>query len=173
MSWLEAISDIVERYQHGTGAPDDSATHEEFQKVVESAPRDAVSNGIAGMFRSNDTPPFAEMLSELFAQSNQSQKAGLLNHLLSAAPPEAIASLPGLGGLGELLGANRDAVDSAANQLSPDQIHQIASHAESRDPGIIEKVSGFYAQHPILMKAVGAMALSVAMKHMANAQRSQ
>jgi hypothetical protein len=52
------------------------------------------------------------------------------------------------------------------NQLSPDQVRQIASHAENRDPGIIERVSGFYAQHPVLMKAVGGMALSVAMKNM-------
>ena len=167
MGWLEAVTDIVERYQSGDRArPSDSATHEDFQQVVQSAPRDIVTNGIAGMFRSNETPPFADMISGLFAQSNQSQRAGLLNHLLSVVPPATIAALPGLGSLGELLGGNRDAVDSVANQLSPDQVRQIATHAEAKDPGIVEKVSGFYAQHPGLMKAVGGMALSVAMKHM-------
>jgi hypothetical protein len=167
MKWLETVTDIVNRYQTGnSGRSNDSVTHEDFQQVAESAPRDVVTNGITGMFRSNDTPPFAEMISNLFSQSNQSQRVGLLNHLLSAVPPATIAALPGLGSLGELLGGDRDAVDRAANQLSPDQVRQIASHAEAQDPGIIEKVSAFYADHPGLMKAVGGMALAVAMRHM-------
>jgi len=167
MKWLEAVTDIIDRYQSGNyGRPNDSTTHEDYQQVVQSAPQDVVANGIAGMFRSNDTPPFPEMISNLFAQSNQSQRAGLLNQLLSVVPPAAITALPGLGSLGELLGANRDAVGNVANQLSPDQVHQITTHAEAQDPGIVEKVSAFYAQHPGLMKAVGGMALAVAMKHM-------
>src|SRR5262245_47725741 len=167
MGWLQTVTDIVERYQSGSsGQSTDTAAHEDFQQVVQSAPRDVVANGIAGMFRSNDTPPFAEMISNLFAQSNQSQKVGLLNQLLSVVPPETIAALPGLSSLGGLLGGSRDVVSSAANQLSPDQVRQIATHAETKDPGIVDKVSGFYAEHPGLMKAAGAMALAVAMKHM-------
>ena len=97
------------------------------------------------MFKSSETPPFAEMISNLFEHSNPDQKAGLLSHLLSVVPG-----------------------DKAASELSPDQVQQIAAKAEARDPGIIERVSGFYAQHPGLMKAVGGMALAVAMKHMRN-----
>src|SRR5262245_51793482 len=105
MNWLEAVTDLVDRYQSGnTVRSNNSAIHEDFQQVVQSAPQDIVANGIAGMFRSNDTPPFPEMISNLFAQSNQSQRVGLLNHLLSVVPPAAIAALPGLGSLGELLG---------------------------------------------------------------------
>src|SRR5262245_7789323 len=163
MGWLQTVTDIVEHYQSGSS---DTATHENFQEVVETAPKDVVTNGIAGMFKSGDTPPFADMISNLFAQSNQSQRAGLLSHLLSVVPPATLASLPGLGNVKELFGGNRSAVDSAASQLSPDQVRQIATHAEAKDPGIIEKVSGFYAEHPGLMKAVGGMALAVAMKHM-------
>jgi hypothetical protein len=167
MSWLEVVTNIVDRYQSGSsGRSDDDATHEDYQQVAQSAPKDVVTNGIAGMFRSNDTPPFAEMISNLFSESNQNQKAGLLNHLLSAVPPSAIAALPGLGSLAGSAGSNRDAAEHAAGELSPDQVRQIATHAETRDPGVIEKVSAFYAEHPGLMKAVGGMALAVAMKHM-------
>src|SRR5262249_42191492 len=94
------------------------------------------------------------------------QRVGLLSQLLSVVPPATIAALPGLGSLGKLLGTNQNTVDNAATQLSPDQVRQIASQAEARSPGIVEKVSGFYAQHPGLMRAVGGMALAVAMKHM-------
>src|SRR5215472_7182037 len=132
MGWLQAVTDIVERYQSGnTGRTTESATHEDFHQVVQSAPPDVVKNGIAGMFRSHDTPAFADMISGLFAESNQSQRAGLLNHLLSAVPPGAIAALPGLGSLGELLGASRNDTGTLANQLSPEQVRQIATHAEA------------------------------------------
>src|SRR5262252_6463093 len=138
MGWLQTVTDIVERYQSGSsGQTTDTATHEDFQQVVQSAPQEAVTNGIAGMFRSNDTPPFAEMISNLFSESNQSQRAGLLNHLLSAIPPSTLACLPGLSSLGESPAGNRDAVERAAGELSPDEIHQIATHAEARDPGVV------------------------------------
>ncbi len=160
-----AVKDIVNRYQSKSDAhPNDTATHQDFQQVVQSAPPDAVANGIAGMFKSNETPPFADLISNLFGQSNPDQKAGLLSHLLSVVPSSAVAGLPGLGGL---LGADRQTAESAASQLSPEQVRQLAANAEARDSGIIEKVSGFYARHPGLMKAVGGVALTVAMKHMA------
>jgi hypothetical protein len=167
MNWLSAVSDIVDRYIGGN--PADSAeatTHEDFQNVAHSAPEGVVADGIAHMFRSDETPAFSEMISSLFSESNQSQKVGLLDHLLSALGPGSLAALPGLGGLTASLGGNGDTAERLAGKLSPQQVEQIATHAERQDPSIVDKVSGFYAQHPGLMKAGGGMALSVAMKHM-------
>lgn len=167
MNWLNAVSDIVDRYAGGNRADTgEASTHEDFQQVVQSAPEGVVADGIAQMFRSNETPAFPEMISNLFSQSNQSQKIGLISHLLSAVGPGSLAALPGLGGLAALLGGNGDTAERLAGHLSPEQVQQIATHVESQDPSIIDKVSGFYAQHPRLMKAVGGMALSVALRHM-------
>ena len=52
--------------------------------------------------------------------------------------------------------------DQAA-QLSPEQVQQIATHAEQHNPGIVDTVSGFYAQHPQLVKTLGSAALTVAL----------
>jgi hypothetical protein len=158
MSWLNTINELAERY--GANANQSSAnTHEDFKRVVQSAPQDVVSNGIAHMFRSDETPAFPDMVSSLFGQSNQTQRAGLLSQLLSSVAPRALAGLPGLGGAGS-------DPEVLANQLSPGQVQQIAAHAEGQDPSIIDRVSGFYSQHPEVMKAVGGMALGVALRHM-------
>jgi hypothetical protein len=158
MGWLNMIGELAERY--GANAIQGSAnTHEDFQRVAQSAPPDVVSNGIAHMFRSDQTPAFPDMVSSLFGQSNPTQRAGLLSELLSSIAPGALANLPGLAG-----GGTDPHV--LANQLSPEQVQQIAEHAQGHDPSIIDRVSEFYSKHPQVLRAVGGFALGVAMKHM-------
>jgi hypothetical protein len=164
MTWINRIGELAERYRTNA-AQGSEHTHEDFQRVAQSAPQDVVSNGIAHMFRSDETPAFPDMVSSLFGQSNQTQKAGLLSQLLSAVAPESLAGLTGLGGLaGKAGGAGADPA-MLANQLSPEQVQQIAAHAQGRDPSIIDRVSEFYSQHPQVMHAVGSMALGIALRH--------
>ena len=47
----------------------------------------------------------------------------------------------------------------------------IATHAEQHSPGIIDKLSGFYAQHPGLIKTLGSAALSIALAKMAQSHQ--
>jgi len=167
MSWLNAIGDLAERYAANSNQGSTENAHEDFQQVVQAAPRDLVRHGIANMFRSDQTPPFPEMVSNLFSQSNQNQKTGLLNQLLSSVEPDALSGIPGLGSLAGLTGgATGNNTQTLATQLSPEQVQQIATHVQNQDPSIIDRVSEFYTQHPGLMKAVGSLALSIAMKHM-------
>jgi hypothetical protein len=165
MSWLNAIGDLAERYAAKSNQGSSESTHEDFQQVVQAAPRDVVRHGIANMFRSDQTPPFPEMVSNLFSQSNQNQKTGLLNQLLSV-EPDALSRIPGLGSSAGLSGPTGNNTQMLASQLSPEQVQQIATHVQNQDPSIVDRVSEFYTQHPGLMKAVGSLALSIAMKHM-------
>jgi hypothetical protein len=166
MSWLNVLRDLTDRYAGNANEHSTENAHEDFQQVVRSAPQDVVANGIAHMFRSDQTPAFSELISLLFSQSNQNQKAGLLGHLLSSAEPGALAGLPGLGNLAGLRGGTENSEQILATQLSPEQVEQIATHVEGRDPSIVDRISEFYSQHPGVMKAVGGMALSIAIQHM-------
>src|SRR5215475_13831275 len=132
MSWLNKIGELAERYS-GKAAQGGENTHEDFQRVAQSAPQDVVSNGIAHMFRSDETPAFPDMVSTLFGQSNQTQKTGLLSELLSALAPGVLAGLPGLGGLEGKTGAGSNP-EVLANQLSPEQVQHSAAHAYAHGP---------------------------------------
>ena len=105
------------------------------------------------------------MVANLFGQSDLNQRTGLLNRLLGSIGPEALGSIPGLGGLAGVLGEG-NVTSQQASQVSPDQVQQIAAHAERRNPSVVDEVSGFYAQHPQVVKAVGGLALSIALQHM-------
>ena len=130
------------------------------------------------MFRSDQTPAFGQMAGQLFGQANPGQQAGMLNQILSSLGPSVLASLSG-GALGGVLGhlTQGGTVPSAitpeqASKLTPEQVQEIASHAEKHDPGIIDKLSGFYAQHPGLIKTLGSAALTVALAKMAEHQKA-
>jgi hypothetical protein len=166
MDWLNAVEDMAQRYgQQGGGtaaAPADP--HQDFQQVTQAAPPDVVANGISQAFRSDQTPSFAEMVSNLFSHAGPSEQAGLLNRLMNSVGPEAMTSLPGLSGLSSVL-TGGGAKPEQASQVSPLQIQTIASHAERQNPSIVDEVSSFCAQHPQVMKAAGGMALTIALQH--------
>jgi hypothetical protein len=54
-----------------------------------------------------------------------------------------------------------------ASRFTPEQVQQIASHAEQHSPGIIDEMNCFYAEQPGLIKTLGSAALTMALARMA------
>ena len=164
MDWMNAVRDVVERYS-GQGAGTAAAPadpHQDFQQVAEAAPPEVVAGGLSQAFRSDQTPAFPEMVANLFSHSNPDQRAGLLNQLLGSLGPGVLAALPG--SLSSLAGGG--VTPEQANHIPPEQVQQMAAHAERQNPTVVDQVSSFYAQHPQVVKAVGGLALSIALQHM-------
>ena len=101
----------------------------------------------------------------------------MLNQILGGMGPGALASLIGGaqgGGIGAILGqltqggtAPASITPDQASKLTPEQVQVIASHAEQHNPGIVDQMSGFYAQHSGLIKTLGGAALAIALAKMA------
>jgi hypothetical protein len=51
--------------------------------------------------------------------------------------------------------------------MTPEQVQQIAAQAEQHNPGIVDRMGDFYAEHPTLVKTLGGAALAIALGHMA------
>ena len=49
-------------------------------------------------------------------------------------------------------------------------MQQAAAQAERANPSIIDRVSGFYAQHPDAVKGLGAAAITIAIQSIARRQ---
>jgi hypothetical protein len=169
MDWTNTIENILQRYtgQGGGTAAAPADAHQDFQQVAQAAPTNVVAGGISQAFRSDQTPPFSEMVSNLFSQSDPNQRAGLLNRLLSSVGPGALAGVPGLSGLSSIF-HGESVTPEQAGQVSPGQVQQMAAHAERQNPSVVDQVSSFYAQHPQVMKAAGGLALTIALQHMLN-----
>lgn len=165
MSWIDQVGGLLQKYSGASASSPPQSATTDFAKVAESAPPSALSSGLSAVFRSGNSS-FGEVVSQLFAQSDATQRAGILGHLMAAAGPEA-GSAGALGGLAALLPGARSAVTpKQAQQVPPETVRELADAAAKRDPSIIDKASEFYAQHPTLVKSMGAGALALIMSHL-------
>ena len=124
----------------------------------------SLAGGLAAAFRSNQTPAFPSMLSKLFSNSDSQQRAGLLNQLLGAVGPSLLGAAV-TGPLSNLLKGRSSVTPEEAAQVSPEELQNIAEHAEKSNPSIIDQVSGFYSQHPRVIQALGVGAMAMIMSH--------
>jgi hypothetical protein len=167
MAWIDAISDIVSRYsgaQGGTAsAPADP--HQDYRNIAQTAPPQVMADALAHAFRSDQTPSFPEMVSSLFCASNPEQRAGMLNQLIAAIGPAALANVPGLNDL--VKSSGQSVTPQSVSKISAEQVQQVATDAQRSNPSIVDQVSSFYAQHPNVVRALGSAAITIAIQHIA------
>jgi hypothetical protein len=53
-----------------------------------------------------------------------------------------------------------------ADQIPAETVQQLAEHAQKQNPSIVDQAGQFYAQHPTLVKALGAGSLALIMSHL-------
>lgn len=139
-----------------------------FDKMAGSASQDQVGAGVADAFRSDQTPPLESMVGQLFGQSSPNQQAGMLNQIIASLGPALAGGLGG-GLLGRMMQPGQQQITpDQASQLSPEEAGAIAKHAEQQNPGIVDQLGRFYAEHSGLVKTLGSAALMIAMAKMKN-----
>ena len=138
------LGGLLQQYLGGAQNSDHSNVADHYQQVARNAPPAVVEQGLSEAFRSDQTPPFPEMVGNLFGNADPQQKAGMLGQLLNGLGPGILASMAG--GLGGLLGGNHGSAPAItqeqASQLSPDQVTQIAAEAEQQ----VEEPPSFRAE---------------------------
>lgn len=175
MNWMNQLGGLLGQYEGVDPNQAPPSVYDDFDQFSQAAPPSALAQGLAEAFRSNQTPPFAQMLGSLFGQSSGYQRAGILNTLISTLGPSLVAQFlaqRGASSLAGLLGSGqREVTPEQAAQVPPEAVQELAEHAEKKDPSIIDTLSGFYAQHPTLIKSLGAAALAVALSKFSQGQR--
>jgi hypothetical protein len=165
---ISDFTSLLQKYSGASASSPPANVTQDFQQVAQSAPAGNIANGLADAFRSDQTPPFGQMIGGLFGNSNNQQRAGILNQLIAAAGPSVLSSGM-LGGLAGMLGgggAQPQITPEQASQVSPEAVQQIAEHAHQQNPSIIEQASNFYAQHTTLVQSLGAGSLALIMSRM-------
>ncbi len=164
MGLFDSMKNVLEQYASGTPVAGNVESH--FAQVAQTADPATLAHGIAAALQSGQAPPFAQVASQWFANATPDQKAGMLNALLSAAPPalrsELASAIPNAAA-GPVTGTQASAVSSDAIAALAGRVHDASS-------GAIDTMSAFYAQHPTLVKTLGGAALVIAMRKIAERQ---
>src|SRR5512135_3876590 len=104
-----------------------AGAEQHFDQVAQQASPDLLSKGLAEAFRSDQTPDFAQMAAQMFANASPEQKQALLAQLQSA------------------LGPAGGALAAGGQSVAPEAVQSALEQARASNPSIIDKVSGFYA----------------------------
>jgi len=172
MGIMDNLGDLVQQFTSGKAKPDD--VHAAYDQVATAVPQASLADGLAHAFRSDQTPPFEQMVSGLFERSNPDQKAGLLNQLLGSLGPrgvtQALGATGALGGLAAALSSG-NVTPQQADQVPPETVQVLAQQAAQKDPSIMDQAAAFYAQHSTLVKAIGAGALALLMSRISSSRR--
>ncbi len=169
MGLLGGVGDLLKNL----GGENSGGAGQLLEQLAGSAPQSAVAGGLAEVFKSDQTAPFAQLASQLFSNSDGGQKASVLNSLLAAVGPEVLTKLTGSSSspLASLIAGNQAAITpEQAAAIPPEEVRTLAEHAEKADPSIIDKVSELYSAHPQLIQALGAAAVAVAAAHISKHQ---
>lgn len=189
MDWMKQVNEVLDRYGDVDPVRPPETVDTDFDILAQQATPEAISEGLSAAFRSDQTPEFAQMASQLFGRASGPQRAGMLNALLAAVGPMVLQQIlarrqrgpspaaPQGGGLGGILGnilrgdGPPRVSPEVAEQVSTQEVEEIAREAEKKDPSVIDRISEVYSQQPELLKVLGSVALGVALGKMA--QRRQ
>ncbi len=163
------FGNLLQQYVGGNSAADPEQAEKDFGQVAQHAPASAVAPGVTQALRSDQTPPFAQLAGQLFGRSDPNQRAGMLNQLLAHVSPAMLTSLAGSIGNFFTQGTQPQVTPQQAELVTPAQVEEIAATAEQHNPGIVDRMGSFYAEHPTLVKALGGVALAIVMGKMAEA----
>jgi len=162
MGLLDNLKGVLAQYAGGATPAGDTGDH--FQQVAQSVDQGTLAQGISAAMRSDQTPPFAPLVSQLFSSASPDQKMAMINTLLSSMTPEQRAKLAGLvPGLGTAPSVSKE----QAAAVSPSAVQNLAQHAEQHDAGIVDRMSALYAAHPTLVRTLGTAAMMIAMRKIA------
>ena len=166
MGLLDDLGSLVNQFAAGTASHDD--VHAAYDELAPAVPQSTLAAGLSHAFQSDQTPPFEQMVGQLFGQSNPDQKAGMLNQILATLGPGAAQLLAGSGGLAGLTGmlSGGPVTPQQAQQIPAQTVEVLAQEAAKKDPTIMDQAASFYAQHPTLVKAIGAGALALLLSKM-------
>lgn len=120
----------------------------QYENAARGAPPEDVSHGLHEAFRSDETPPFEQMIGQLFGRSDPNQRAGFLNQILG-----------------------RRVTPQEATEVPVAEVESATAQAAAGNPSIMERASRFYADHPQLVQTLGQVAIGVAMNAMTNRRR--
>ena len=174
MDWMNQLSGMLQQYSGAQANQAPATLNDDFDQLTRTAPRGALADGLSAAFRSDQTPPFAQMLSQLFMNSGGAQRAGIINTLIATLGPTIVAQMLARGGAsglaGLLSGGQKEVTPEQAEQVPPDVVQNVATQAEQQDPSVIDRLSDFYAEHPTLIKTLGGAALTIALAKIAQQQ---
>lgn len=168
------LQNLLQKYVASSQNAGSDQVEADFTQASQHASQEAMAGGVTQALRSDQTPPFASIVGQLFGNGDIGQRTGMVNQLIHTLGPSVLSSIAG-GALGKMFSGNNASAQltqDQVEQLSPGQVNEIAATAEQHNPSVVDQMGRFYAQHPNLVKGIGAAGLAIALGHIAQGRQA-
>jgi hypothetical protein len=180
------IRSMLGRYLNPTSNDPSHQPEKDFEQICEHCSHEELGDGVTEAFRSDRTPPFPQMIGEMFSRSDPGERAGMLNQFLAALGPLAASGGAASGLLGQLLAGRLggaggpgqsgqfppQVTPEQAQQVSREEVEQVAAQAEREQPNLLDRLGHLYGQNPELVKKLGGAALALIIANVASRRRN-
>ncbi len=69
MDWMNQISGMLQQYSGANANQAPQTVHDDYDQFAQAAPQSAIAEGLSAAFRSNQTPPFGNMVAQMFGNA--------------------------------------------------------------------------------------------------------
>lgn len=152
MSLLDQIGPLLRQYAGGNAAATDAEAHAHYDQITAAVPPHQLAPAIGPALTTLPPDDVRDRVSASAAQMNAPQRGSLVQSILAGLGPQASSVLSSLG-LSPSLATN-------PTSASPADAGALAAHVQQERPEIFNQAMAFYAQHPMLVKTLGAVAIA-------------
>lgn len=162
MSFINQIGGLLNQYLSGGGATNREEARTHYDQISQAVPPGVLGSVIGPALSSLGTDQVQERIRNSATEMNPDQRAGFLNSLLGGYRSSGV----NLSSLFSQLGI-RSSVATNPQDASPDEVAKLAAHAHQENPDLFNRAMAFYSEHPLLVKILGAAAITAIAKNLA------
>ncbi len=160
MPVLENLTELANRVNEKTPEKEVFSTYEQMAEMI---PPGTLAEALSNYFRAEKATPFREAFVNFFKEATPVQKAAILNKISGALGSGRLAEILGararFGVLAKILSGGAQVTPAQTEEIRPDDVKAFVEEAEKKEPTIVGTSCHFFANHPLLVKALGAKAL--------------
>ena len=169
MGVLDDLGGILKQYSGAAATANPGpAVAEHFDQVSSAVPASTLAEGVThALSSSTGAGGLGQTLSKSYTQATGDQKAGILNTLVASVGATTAGRFLGSSAT-QALNSGSPLSAQHAQQISPSAVQQLADQAAQNDNSVVNRLGALYAQHPTLVKGLGASAMALVMSRLAN-----
>jgi hypothetical protein len=152
MSFLDQLGPLLQQYTGGRAASTEAEAHTHYDQITAAVPPHELAPVIGPALTRLSPEDLRERVSASATQMSASQRGSLVQTIIAGLGPNVASVLSSLGLDPGLAQHPADATGADAGAL--------AAHVQQARPDIFNQAMGMFAQHPALVKMLGAVAIA-------------
>ncbi len=160
MSILDQLSGVLNNVIGGNLS--EQEVHSNYDQIAQTVPQQTLGAAMGPALQALGPEEAQKRIAASAQQMTPDQRGGMMQQLLGG-----LTSSSGMnvGSLLSQLGINQ-AVATNPQSATPDEVASLAAHAQTNNPDLFHEAMGFYAQHPTLVKSLGAVVIAQIASHL-------